>query len=334
MPVTDGNDSEQLGILKDQLNVKADDIRAFCKKNNLTVNAFFTAAFGMAVKSYSAAEETIFSTIYNGRSDARLENSVSMLVKTFPVYFNPKQDANIVSVIKDTQSYLLNAMSNDIYSFAEVKNEYGINGDMIFAYQGDIDDIAIIGGFKSSYKLLNLSRFRMPIGIDVFLCGDKVIYESEYAPSLYSEYTIQGIINLLDVVSQEFVSKDKLSDISLVSDSDIKAIEDAFAAIPAIYIADGHHRAASAVRVGQKRREAAGAAANASANSTAAAGSPADTIPYEYFLSVLFPDEELRIYDYNRVVKDLNSLSAEELKKQIEADCIEARVYHRDRGML
>ena len=225
MPVTDGNDSEQLGILKDQLNVKADDIRAFCKKNNLTVNAFFTAAFGMAVKSYSAAEETIFSTIYNGRSDARLENSVSMLVKTFPVLFNPKQDANIVSVIKDTQSYLLNAMSNDIYSFAEVKNEYGINGDMIFAYQGDIDDIAIIGGFKSSYKLLNLSRFRMPIGIDVFLSGDKVIYESEYAPSLYSKYTIQGIINLLDVVSQEFMTKDKISDISLVSDSDIEAIK-------------------------------------------------------------------------------------------------------------
>ena len=101
-------------------------------------------------------------------------------------------------------------------------------------------------------------------------------------------------------------------------DNDIKAIEDAFAAIPAIYIADGHHRAASAVRVGQKRREAAGAAANAAANSTDAAGSPADTIPYEYFLSVLFPDEELRIYDYNRVVKDLNSLSADELKKQIE----------------
>ena len=100
MPVTDGNDSEQLGILKDQLNVKADDIRAFCKKNNLTVNAFFTAAFGMAVKSYSAAEETIFSTIYNGRSDARLENSVSMLVKTFPVLFNPKQDANIYIVLQ------------------------------------------------------------------------------------------------------------------------------------------------------------------------------------------------------------------------------------------
>jgi len=225
MPVTDGNDSEQLGILKDQLNVKADDIRAFCKKNNFTVNAFFTAAFGMAVKSFSAAEETIFSTIYNGRSDARLENSVSMLVKTFPVYFNPKNDSSIVSVIRDTQSYLLNAMSNDIYSFAEVKNEYGINGDMIFAYQGDIDDIAIIGGYESNYKLLNLSRSRMPIGIDVFLSGDMVLYESEYVPSLYSEYTIQGIINLLDVVSQEFVSKEKLSDISLVSDNDIEAIK-------------------------------------------------------------------------------------------------------------
>ncbi len=74
----------------------------------------------------------------------------------------------------------------------------------------------------------------------------------------------------------------------------VKEVEQAFAAIPATYIADGHHRAASAVKVGLKRR----------------AENPGYTgeEPFHHFLAVLFPDDQLKILPYNRVVKDLNGL--------------------------
>ncbi len=75
-------------------------------------------------------------------------------------------------------------------------------------------------------------------------------------------------------------------------DGDIALIRAAFAGIDRLYIADGHHRAASAVEVSRKRR-----AAHPDCDGTE---------EFNYFLSVLFPDEELRILDYNRVVKDLN----------------------------
>lgn len=84
----------------------------------------------------------------------------------------------------------------------------------------------------------------------------------------------------------------------------IGAIQNAFAEIQNIYIADGHHRCASAVKVGMKR----------------AAENPNDTgtEAYHYFLSVLFPDKDLMIMDYNRVVKDLNGLSEEEFLHKLE----------------
>ena len=81
-------------------------------------------------------------------------------------------------------------------------------------------------------------------------------------------------------------------------------IEDAFAGISQIYIADGHHRAASAVKVGLKRRES-------------NPGYTGDE-EFNYFLSVLFPDEELMIMPYNRVVKDLNGMSEEEFVSRIK----------------
>ena len=81
----------------------------------------------------------------------------------------------------------------------------------------------------------------------------------------------------------------------IFADEQIREIQQAFAKMESVYIADGHHRAASAVKVGQMRKKA----------------HPGCTGEEEFcfFLSVLFPDDELMIMDYNRVVKDLGGLS-------------------------
>lgn len=80
---------------------------------------------------------------------------------------------------------------------------------------------------------------------------------------------------------------------------------EAFAAVPSLYVADGHHRAASAVQVGVRRRQ----------QNPKYSGAE----EYNYFLATLFPADELRIMDYNRVVKDLNGMNeAEFLAKLTE----------------
>ena len=90
---------------------------------------------------------------------------------------------------------------------------------------------------------------------------------------------------------------------------DVQTIEDAFRSIDAIYIADGHHRAASAVKVGLKRREEAATIRMGDEETLKAAED--SRVESDYFLSVLFPQEQLKILDYNRTVKDLNGLSKE-----------------------
>ena len=83
-----------------------------------------------------------------------------------------------------------------------------------------------------------------------------------------------------------------------------KRITEIFAAIPALYVADGHHRTAAAALVGQEKKQQ-------NPNHTGKE-------EYNYFLAVIFPDEQLKIIDYNRVVKDLNGLSSAELLKKLE----------------
>ena len=97
----------------------------------------------------------------------------------------------------------------------------------------------------------------------------------------------------------DFISEDGIRHrVWVIGETDTVAhIREQFAALNAVYIADGHHRCASAVKVGLKRR--------------AAHPDYTGEEEFNYFLSVLFPDEELLIMDYNRVVRDLNGYSKE-----------------------
>ncbi|MDD2284663.1 MAG: DUF1015 domain-containing protein [Paludibacter sp.] len=97
----------------------------------------------------------------------------------------------------------------------------------------------------------------------------------------------------------------------------IQRITELFAAIPALYIADGHHRSAAAALVGNEKRQQ-------NPNHTG-------NEEYNYFMAVCFPDNQLTIIDYNRVVKDLNGLSDEEflhaLSNNFEIRKVGAEIY-------
>lgn len=88
------------------------------------------------------------------------------------------------------------------------------------------------------------------------------------------------------------------------NDEDIQRVTDAFASMPEMYIADGHHRSAAAALVGAEK----------------ASNNPNHTgnEEYNYFMAVCFPDNQLTIIDYNRVVKDLNGLTSEEFIQKLE----------------
>lgn len=101
-----------------------------------------------------------------------------------------------------------------------------------------------------------------------------------------------------------FEADDVLQTVWVVDDTEIiNRLSSLFKDVENLYIADGHHRCASAVKVGQMRREE---NPNYTGNEE-----------FNYFLAVAFPDNELEIMDYNRVVKDLNGMSSDEFLSRV-----------------
>ncbi len=110
-------------------------IEELCRKYGVTENVFFASAFGLALARYNFAGSSVFTTIYHGRNDGRLSETVGMLVKTFPVIAKPTDD--IGSYLTAMKDEILGMMDNDILPFSEISHRYSITPDIMFVYQGD-----------------------------------------------------------------------------------------------------------------------------------------------------------------------------------------------------
>lgn len=140
-----------------------------------------------------------------------------------------------------------------------------------------------------------------------------------YEPVFFSYPAVKEIDNIVAEVVKNTAEYDFISDDGfghhfwvIRDQKQIDLILKAFTKLPATYVADGHHRTAAAALVGNERKK----------NNPNHTG----TEEYNYFLAVHFPDNQLTIIDYNRVVKDLNGLSAEELIEKLKgAFTIEAK---------
>ena len=130
---------------------------------------------------------------------------------------------------------------------------------------------------------------------------EKAIYEKavkleqQNGESARKDFVVNVLAPYLDALSRNEIYK---------SGPDNEFFERKLKSVGSFYIADGHHRAASAVKVGIKRR-----------NEASKVDPDAE---YNYFLSVFFPDNQLKILPYNRVVRDLNGYTKEEFFEKIK----------------
>ena len=124
---------------------------------------------------------------------------------------------------------------------------------------------------------------------------------------IVEEYTVKN------EPEYDFTGEDGTAHVLYVIEDEcvVEQLCDLFASVPSMYIADGHHRSASACAVGEKRRRE-------------HPGYTGDE-EFNFFMAVIFPDTDLRIFDYNRVVSDLAGMTAEEFLSRIREKGFEAK---------
>ncbi len=220
LPKPDKNDdTESSGFLTKQTETPIEPFKKWCEDNGVTLNAFFNAAFGFVVSRYNFSDEAVFTTIYNGRSRSETFRSAGMFVKTLPVYCAVDGKINVKEYVRNVGAQLVSSMENDIYSFSEIAAGYDISPDISIAYQDELTESVTIGGEVCGVEMLTLDTAKFPLSVDVFISGGKLRFLAEYRADMFSEALISGFVDALEKTASEFISSDRLSEVSMLTDS-------------------------------------------------------------------------------------------------------------------
>ena len=212
------------GYLERPMNIGEEKILSCCEKLGVTPNILFTGLFGILLTRYSNSEDSLFSTIYNGRNDSRLENTVCMLVKTLPVYCKFDKDTTIQAYMTALSEQLLSSMANDIFPFSDICAKYGFSSDLVFAYQAELSDDYPIGDTVAKGHDLSLDMAKMPLLIQVREYDHTYVLTAEYRSDMYSQAFIDGILDAYEAAMGSMLKTKYVSEISVISQDGVNKI--------------------------------------------------------------------------------------------------------------
>lgn len=198
-------------------------VKDFCKKSGITENVFFISAFGLTLGKYNFKDKSVFTTIYHGRNDSRLSETVGMLVKTLPVYCD--FSGSTKNYLAGVQEQLIGSMNNDIYSFAQISREFNIKADAMVVYQGDNFEFDTIGGEFASEEPVQLNAAKAPVSVSICIERNKFVFEIEYRSDMYREETIKYLADNLVTSAKGLLSSAKPTDIRLMFEEETKMID-------------------------------------------------------------------------------------------------------------
>ena len=175
------------GELYELTDLKAADAEAFCSSCQVTENALFTAAFALLLGKMGGCDEALFASIFNGRTSMETLRIMGMLVKTYPVYVSWEKSSRPADFVKTVQTRIRELTANDLYSFAEAVRDYGVNADILFAYQGDSFKEFTLASQTAGRIDRPLEDAKSPLSVDVWKKDEKYILSMEYREDMYTE---------------------------------------------------------------------------------------------------------------------------------------------------
>ena len=209
------------------LSIDMSRVDDFCKDNGIFKSNFFTTAYSFLLARYNNEQESLFTTIYNGRTDKRFLHSVGMTVKTLPVYAKFDNDTRVLDYLKAGQDQMSGVRKHEAYAFSDVVNDLGLQSNSMFAWHGMMfADEQLCGKPMKTIRLCN-STLEASLYLKAFILNGKYQIKAEYNSNEYSEALISQFLESYEAVVEGFLTQQYLRDVDITTTSQI-ALLDAF----------------------------------------------------------------------------------------------------------
>ena len=207
------------------LDVEMAQVDAFCKEKGIFKSNFFTTAYSFLLAKYNNEQESLFTTIYNGRTDKRFLHSVGMTVKTLPVYAKFTDETRVLDYLKAGQDQMGGVRKHEAYAFSDALNDLGLQSNSMFAWHGTMfADEQLCGKPMKTIRLCN-STLEASLYLKAFILNGKYQVKAEYNSNEYSASLISQYLESYEAVVKGFLSQEYLRDINIATASQIETLD-------------------------------------------------------------------------------------------------------------
>ena len=211
-PNLNGNPDE--GELKTIIQeIDPENIKEFCNDYSMSQNALFLSALTLTLNKYTFTDNTLITSIFNGRSNPYYYNTQGFLVKTLPLIFNNEnRQATIKEFIKGIDQVWKETINHSKYPYTNIANDYQLKPEFFFSYQEFLksEEIIINDNVYEGYELSSddISATAYKINFDIFAYEDNIKFKLDYNDKLYSEDYIKKFIKSINIVLNQLIESD------------------------------------------------------------------------------------------------------------------------------
>ena len=197
----------------------------FCKTNEVYKSTLFTTAYAYLLAKFNNEQESLFTTVYNGRTDKRFSHSVGMTVQTLPVYTKFTADTAVLDLLKQGQEQMSGCREHEVYTYSDLMTDMNLQSNSMFAWHGQLFDNETMGGKPMQTIRIGNSTLDASFYMKVFIQDGKFNAKAEYNSNEYSREFIAQILESYEAVLNGFLSLEKLSDINIATASQVETLD-------------------------------------------------------------------------------------------------------------
>ena len=194
-------------------------VDAFCKANDIKKSTLFTAVYSFLLAKFNNEQESLFTTVYNGRTEPKCHHSVGMTVKTLPVYAKFTEETTVLDFLKAGQEQMAGCRKHDLYAYTDLMADLNLQTNSIFVWHGLLLDYTeLMGKPMQAIQLCN-NTLEVSFYLMAFYVGKQYHIRAEYKSNEYSETLIDQFMESYEATLEGFLSQTYLRDIDITTKS-------------------------------------------------------------------------------------------------------------------
>lgn len=204
--------------------VDAGAVADFCGSLGIRVSTFFAGAYGYTLGRFSGSKNALYATVHSARNDEN-SNTVGMFVRTFPVVQDFANDEPVKDHLKKLDEQITDSRKSDACSFVDINDKLSPNIPTLFAYQGEMfKEIDFLGG-RTVTDAIPTGDPQEDMVTEVIRDKGRYILRAAYRRDLYEHSSIGQFVNSYEKVLNEFLNKDSLKDVDMVTGDQLKELD-------------------------------------------------------------------------------------------------------------